>query len=186
MKYQFSLVYDLDTTLACAVAAYLDGEHYIFLHHKYSDKYEVLEYQNRILTVRQSWKLLGMQIGQVYTAEYIPPARFKNYNVKPYPWFIPSIHHLICVTTDLKYAEDLERNVTVSALDVEIEMPWWLYPWRSYLQKLIEKLKIEKDAEDMEMIKRREKLFGRGNIAAYLPDHQFMIHKDDFVRFFGS
>jgi len=46
-------------------------------------------------------------------------------------------------------------------------------------------LKREKDAEDMEMIERRAKLFGRGNIKSYLADHQFMLHKDDFVEHFG-
>jgi hypothetical protein len=36
------------------------------------------------------------------------------------------------------------------------------------------------------MIERRAQLFGRGNIKSYLADHQFMLHKDDFVEHFGS
>lgn len=47
-------------------------------------------------------------------------------------------------------------------------------------------LKKEKDLEDMDMILRRERLFGRGNIRGYLADHQFMLHKEDFVEHFGS
>ena len=51
---------------------------------------------------------------------------------------------------------------------VETKLPFWLYPLRYLIQKGIEKLKV---AEDMEMIYRREKLFGRGNNSVYLADH---------------
>ena len=69
---------------------------------------------------------------------------------------------------------------------VETKLPFWLYPLRCLIQKRIEKLKIEKDAEDMEMIYRREKLFGRGNNSVYLADHQFMLYKDDYVKHYGN
>ena len=51
---------------------------------------------------------------------------------------------------------------------------------RYLIQKGIEKLKV---AEDMEMIYRREKLFGRGNNSVYLADHQFILYKDDYGNF---
>ena len=110
-------------------------------------------------------------MGQVYTCEYVPPAQFKNYDIQPSLWYIPSIHHLISVNTDLKYLPNFEKDSTISILDVEIKLPFWLYPLRYLIQKGIKKLKIEKDAEDMEMIYRREKLFGRGNNSVYLADH---------------
>ena len=69
---------------------------------------------------------------------------------------------------------------------VETKLPFWLYPLRYLIQKGIKKLKIEKDAEDMEMIYRREKLFGRGNNSVYLADHQFMLYKDDYVKHYGN
>ena len=65
-------------------------------------------------------------------------------------------------------------------LYVEIKLPFWLYPLRYLIQKGIEKLKV---AEDMEMIYRREKLFGRGNNSVYLADHQFILYKDDHGNF---
>jgi hypothetical protein len=188
MKHCFSLVYELDAPIALAVAAYLDAEHYIFLHSRYTDRYEVLHHdpEKRIITVRQSWKLFGLRIGQVYTCEYVPPARFKNYATQPSPWFMPSIHHLISVTTDLKYTPNPEKDCTISTLEVDIEMPFWLYPFRFSLQKAIEKLKIEKDQEDIEMMARRAKLFGRNNNTVYLQEHQFMLYKDDYVKHYGQ
>jgi hypothetical protein len=188
MIYKFSLTYELDAPIAIAVAAYLDSEHYIFLHNDYTDKYAVLDHEPhaRIITVRQTWKLFGLSMGQVYTCEYVPPAQFKNYDVKPSPWYVPSIHHLISVSTDLRYLPNPEKDTTISILDVEVKLPFWLYPLRYLIQKGIEKLKVEKDAEDMEMIYRREKLFGRGNNLVYLADHQFMLYKDDYVKYYGN
>lgn len=187
MIHKFSLIYELDAPIAIAVAAYLDSEHYIFLHSGYTNKYEVLEHEphSRVIRVRQTWKLFGISIGQVYTCEYVPPAQFKNYAIQPSPWYIPSIHHLVSITTDLKYLPNPEKDTTISILDVEIKLPFWLYPFRFLLQKGIEKLKVEKDAEDMEMIDRREKLFGRGNNSVYLAEHQFMLYKDDYVKHYG-
>jgi hypothetical protein len=74
----------------------------------------------------------------------------------------------------------------VSHLTVDLELPFWLWPLRSIIEKRMCQLKKEKDAEDMDMIRRREKLFGRGNIKSYLLDHQFMLHKEDFVAHFGQ
>lgn len=188
MIHKFSLIYELDAPIAIAVAAYLDSEHYIFLHDDYTDKYEVLDHEpyTRIITVRQTWKLFGLRMGQIYTCEYVPPAQFKNYNIQPSPWYILSIHHLISISTDLKYLPNPEKDSTISILDVEIKLPFWLYPLRYLIQKGIEKLKVEKDAEDMEMIYRREELFGRGNNSVYLADHQFMLYKDDYVKHYGN
>jgi hypothetical protein len=185
MKHKFSVIYELDTTVAVAVATYLDAEHYVFLHNKYSPKYEVLSHEGRKVVVKQTWAYGGRRVGQIYTCEYIPPARFINYGIKPFPFYWPSVHHILTTKTDLRYypTEDGER--TVSHLDVEIDMPIWLWPIRHVIEQKLTALKKEKDQEDMEMVERRAKLFGRGNIRGYLADHQFMLHKEDFVEHFG-
>lgn len=51
MKHTFKLIYELDTTVGCAVAAYLDAEHYVFLHNKYSPQYEVVERNGRKIKI---------------------------------------------------------------------------------------------------------------------------------------
>jgi hypothetical protein len=88
--------------------------------------------------------------------------------------------------TDLRYFPNADGTATVSHLDVELELPFWLWPLRHVIERKMCALKREKDDEDMEMIERRAEIFGRGNIKAYLADHQFMLHKDDFVEHFGS
>jgi hypothetical protein len=187
MKHRFVLEYEIDCPVAIAVAVYLDAEHYVFLHKKYSDTYEVLRHDlpARKIFIRESWELFGLRIGQTCMTEYIPPATFLNYDVRPYPWWLPSIHHIMKSHTKLVYTEIPERNATLSTLEMELDMPFWLYPLRRWIQKAIERLKIEKDEQDIEMIKRRAALFGRENNSIYLADHQFILHKEDYLRHFG-
>jgi hypothetical protein len=88
--------------------------------------------------------------------------------------------------TDLRYYPNADDTATVSHLDVELDLPFFLWPFRHMIERKMCALKREKDQEDMEMVERRAKVFGRGNIKAYLADHQFMLHKDEFVKHFGN
>jgi hypothetical protein len=136
--------------------------------------------------VKQTWRYAGWTSAQTYTAEYQPPARFLQYDVRPSPSWLPSIHHLIRTRTDLRYYPTPDGDKTISHLDVEIDMPFWLWPARHLLEQTLSGLKRDKDQEDIAMIQRRAKLFGRGNIKSYLADHQFLFHKDAFVEHFGD
>lgn len=186
MIHRFELVYEMDTTLGCAVAAYLDAEHYAFLHSKYSPRYEVLEKSGRTIRIRQTWHFNKVRIGQLCTTEYRPPARFLNYDVSGWPAWLPSVHHVMKTRTELFYYPDATGQKTISHLCVELDAPAVMRPLLGKIQASMTALKKEKDMEDMDMIFRRERLFGRGNIKGYLADHQFMLHKDDFVQHFGT
>lgn len=186
MKHKFSLVYELDCPVSIAVAVYLDAEHYIYLHRKYAQEYEILETGPRRIRSRQSWRFMGLRIGQICWSEYIPPGEFKNYEVVPDPWWIPSVHHFCRVRTHLKYTPVEGKDTTLSTLDVEVDLPFWLWPLRHRIQRAIERLKREKDDEDVEMIQRRAELFGRGNNSVYLREDQFLLYKDDYVEHFGQ
>lgn len=186
MKHRFSLVYELDTPPAIAVAVYLDAEHYTFLHRKYIDRYEILSTGPRKTVTRQSWRFLGMRVGQVNTNEYRPPGEFLNYDHEPFPRWFPSVYHLVAITTHLKYTPLEGGEKTLSTLDVEVDMPFFLWPLRKLIQKTIERIKIEKDDEDIAMVLRRAKIFGRRNNSIYLREDQFLLHKDDYVEHFGK
>jgi hypothetical protein len=99
---------------------------------------------------------------------------------------MPRIHYVMKTRTDLRYYPTADGQRTVSHLEVELDLPAWLWPMRQRIEQKLCQLKCEKDVEDIDMIKRREQIFGRGNLKAYLADHQFMLHKDDFVAHFGS
>jgi hypothetical protein len=184
-RHTFCYEYELDTSVAVAVATYLDVEHYMFLHHKYSPDYEIIHTQKNKTVVSQHWKLGFLKVGQTYTAEYLPPARFKNYDLRSNNSLIPNIHSFVGVTTDLKYESTNDGKRTKSILDVELDIPFWLWAFRKTIENKIKKLKWEKDLEDIAMIKRREALFGFGNYQHYLKPSQFMLHKDSFMDYFG-
>lgn len=185
MKHRFTLVYELDCPLHIAVVTYLDAEHYIFLHRKHTDLYEVVKREPLKTTIRQAWKLGGVHLGYTSVGEYRPPAEFLNYGIRPNPRWIPSFWHLVDIKTHLIYSEIPGTDRTLSTLEVEVDLPFFLWPLRHRMQRRIERLKIEKDDEDIVMIKRREKLYGRGNLVGYLHEGQFLLYKDAFVEHFG-
>lgn len=186
MKHEFTVIEELDCPLPVAVAAYLDCEHYLHLHKGLTDSLEVLKVDGFKVTVRQSWKAFGIKLGHDKTGEYLPPAEFRIYDVVPAPRWIPSVHHLIDIKTRLRYAAVPERDATAMTFDVALDMPFWLLPLRGLLQRLIERMHAQQNAEDLAMIKRREKLVGRENLlAVYLRPHHFCYHKDEFVKRFG-
>ena len=186
MIHRFTVVEELDCPLAVAVAAYLDCEHYIHLHRSLTDSLEVVKVDGFKVTVRQTWKALGLKLGHDKTGEYVPPAEFLIYDVVPAPKWFPSVHHVLDIRTRLRYTPVPERDSTMMTFDVELGLPFWLWPLRGLLQRLIERLHAQQNAEDLAMIKRRERLVGRENLlAVYLKDHHFCYHKDEFLKHFG-
>lgn len=186
MKHRFTVAEELDCPLAVAVAAYLDCEHYLYLHRSLTDSLEIMKVDGLKITVRQSWKAFGLKLGHDKTGEYLPPSEFRIYGVTPAPRWFPSVHHFVDITTRLRYAAVPERDATMMTFDVELGLPFWLWPARGLLQRLIETLHAAQNAEDLAMIRRRERLVGRENLlAAYLRDHHFCYHKDEFLKHFG-
>ena len=115
-----------------------------------------------------------------------PPARLLNYDIEPDPWWFPSIYHLVNVRTDLRYYPDQTGTKTVSDLEIELDLAFWLWPFRHMMRRKMERMKIAKDMEDIAMIKRRDEIFGRDDIKPYLAKHQFLLYKDRFVEHFGG
>lgn len=186
MKHSFKVCYELDTPLAIAVAIYLDCEHYIYLHRALTNSIEIIEKGADYYKCHQTWKILGMRVGQSYTCKYHAPATFINEDLKPFPAWLPSIHHIVKTKTTLRYYENPATKATLSELTVEMDMPFWLYPFRKFIQSVIEKIKILKDLEDVALFDRRAKYFGRESNSVYLKRHQFLLHKEDYVKHFGE
>jgi hypothetical protein len=135
--------------------------------------------------VRQTWKELGLKLGHIKHGTYVPPAEFLIDHVTPSPWWLPSVHHFMGIRTRLRYFDNKPRDSTGFVFDVELELPFWLWPLRRFMQQLVERMHDVQNMEDMVLIKRRERLFGRGDATDYLADHHFMYHKDDYLKHFG-
>jgi hypothetical protein len=184
LKHELEIRYELDMPLAVAVGLYLDCEHYIFLHRALSNRIAVLETGPSYYKYRQSWNLFGLAFGQTYKCRYVAPSTFVNYDIEPSPRWLPSFHHLIKVRTTLSYSETARRT-TLSRFTAEIEMPRWLAPLKGLICRTVERLKILKDLEDVALVDRRARLFGRDDNSPFLRPHQFLLHKDEYLKYFG-
>jgi len=182
--HSFSMTYEMDVSLGEAVAAYLDAEHYAFLHSKYIPQYKIEHAGDLKVKITQIWKMGLWRAGQSCICEYVPPACFLNYDLKSVNKWIPSIHWFIRTETELNYYVSEETNLLVSDLKITLTMPWILFPLRHLLEKKLKQLKLEKDLEDLEMIVRRQRLFGRNNLKPYFAKHQFLLHKEAFCSHF--
>ena len=189
MNHKFDIEMVLDAPIGPLVAAYMDAEHYVHLHKDNTSKYTVLEKlkENGLkIRVRQYWKFLGYFAGQECVSEYIPPATFRHYNFKPVPWWIPSPHHLVTIQTTLNHYPDDNQQKTISRTRIEIDMPFWLYPFRKWMERWFWNIQKRVSDEDMHMIMRREKIFGRNNINSYLAKSQFLLYKEEFAKHFAA
>lgn len=186
MKYSFDVIYEIDCTVGEAVAAYLDAEHYMFLHRKWMPQYRALSQDGFKIEIEQTWSNGFITTGNRCMTEYVPPARFLNYNLKPIPAWLPSIHHLIRTNTDLRYYPSEDGQHTVSHLRIGLDMPWFFWPFRKSIERRLTRLKIEKDQEDVDMVARRQRIYGRGNLRSYLNKDVFMLHKEAFCAAFGD
>ena len=185
MRHIFEVIYEIDCTVGEAVAAYLDAEHYMFLHHSYTPRYEALWRDGTKIAILQAWQAGPLTMGNSCTTEYQPPSRFLNYDIKPVPAWLPSIHHLVKTKTELHYYASEDGWRTVSHLTVTLDMPWFMWPLRKLIEARLTRLKIEKDQEDVDMITRSQRAFGRGNLSHYFRKDVFLLHKDVFLAHFG-
>jgi hypothetical protein len=185
VKHSFTVIHEQDCTPAEAVGAFLDCEHYIYLHSQLITRMDVLKVEGRAVTYRQHLQFLGLRTTQEMTLEYQPPGHFRTYDIKPSPWWVPSVHHIVKVIVDVDYSAHPDRDTTIMRFDCQLDMPFWLWPARKVLQWALERMHWQKDQEDLEAIQRRARLFGRGNIAHLIAPHQFLLHKDDYIAHFG-
>lgn len=186
IKHHFTVIEDQDAPLAIAVGAYLDCEHYIYLHKSLMKKLEVVWHDGLKTRLKQTLTWFGLTMTQEFTLEYVPPGHFKSYDIVANPWWMPSVHHLVKnVAVDVHYKKHPEKDTTLMQFDVSMDIHWWAWPLRKVIQKLMEDIHHLKDQEDLHAIKRRADFYGRRNNSSYLVDYQFLLHKDEYMKWFG-
>jgi len=185
MKYNFQASYLIDAAQSLVVGAYLDCEHYYYLHDEAIQHCEILDYSPTHIRWNQIWRIFNFKIGHTLTTKYIPPATFVNEKIQAFPIWLPSIHHIIKVESrsDFYYWDE---KTTLSLFTVDIDMPWYVYPFRKILKYLILRFKILIDLEDVAMLARKTYLFGSKSVFHLLHKDQFILFKDEFVKSFGG
>src|ERR1700686_4838863 len=115
MRHAFCLAEnDYDYDLLTAVTAYLDCEHYAWLHSRNYSHYAILEDGPTTSRVIRHSKYFGIVFEQRHLREYIPPSEFRMSADKPFP-----IHTHTTFTST-------ESGGTHRSVDVSVELPFVL------------------------------------------------------------
>lgn len=185
MKHNFQAPYLIDAPQSLVVGAYLDCEHYYYLHDNAIQHCEILEYSPTHIRWNQVWRIFGFRIGHTLTTRYLPPATFINEKIMAFPQWLPSIHHFVKVESrsDFYHWDD---KTTLSIFTVDMNLPWYIYPFRNILKYLILRFKILIDLEDVAMLARKTHVFGSQSVFHLLHKDQFILFKDEFSKNFGD
>ena len=183
MKYEFSQIYEFPSSVPTAVVTFLDCEHYAHLHSDIETRFEIIDINENKCRQKIDYKWSFLEWSQITTVEYTPPATLTQYDSVIKGKGVSALANLLKVKTTLRYYLD-DNDKTISDLKYEINMPFWMYPFRGWIRKRLEKMKLEKDNQDIEMIQHREKLFGKDHVKGYLAPHQLILFKELFIKTF--
>jgi hypothetical protein len=173
VKYAFRLAEDdYDYDVLTAVTAYLDCEHYAWLHARNYSHYEILEDGPTTSRVIQHSKYLGFTFRQRHVREYLPPSQFRMASDRPFP---------IYTHTRFVAREDGGAHRTV---DVTIDLPMLLWPLRGLLAAHLRRYDARVYAEDAAAAVRRARYLGKNNWAWAFRPSQFLLHKDAVIEAF--
>jgi hypothetical protein len=211
MNFTFIQKYTYPVSMASAVAIYLDCEHYTFLHATCETKYKITSITEDKCVSVNYYKSGIFKWKQISTTEYISPATLKQYDITIKGYGLAIFANLFNVKTTLRYYYndsdceilDIEKSeikklhkndkTLISEILYEIEMPFFIYPFRNFLKNRLENIKIKKDIEDLDFIKRRIALFGDDKVNSkssywfpYLKKNYFMLFKEKFMNNFFS
>ena len=208
MKFSFKQTYTFPVTVASAVAVYLDCEHYVYLHNSCEKKYKTIKSDSTKCVSEIYYQSGFFSWVQNSTTEYLGLSELRQYNVSIKGIGPAIIANFLNVKTRLRYfhntrdclVEDIENNfkqikikkdnnVVLSEIKYELDIPFFIYPFKNILKNRLIKMKRHKDLEDYSMIKKRIKLYGSDlpvdktspYWAPYLKDSYFLLFKDKFV-----
>jgi hypothetical protein len=173
VKYTFRLTEDdYDYDVLSAVTAYLDCEHYAWLHARNYSHYEILEDGPTTSRIIQHSKYLAFTFKQHHFREYLPPSEFRMASDKPFPIF-----------THTRFSERADGGVH-RTVDVTIDLPLPLWPLRGLLAAHLRRYDARVYGEDARAADRRAKYLGKNNWAWAFRPSQFLLHKDAVVAAF--
>ena len=173
MKYAFRLTEDeYDYDVLTAVTAYLDCEHYAWLHARNYSHYEILEDGPTTSRIIQHSKYWFLTFKQHHFREYFPPSEFRMASDMPFPIF-----------THTRFAQRADGGVH-RTVDVTIDLPWLLWPLRGLLARHLRRYDARVYGEDAAAAARRARYLGKNNWAWAFRPSQFLLHKDAVMAAF--
>ena len=165
---------DYDYDVLSAVTAYLDCEHYAWLHARNYSHYEILEDGPTTSRIIQHSRYFGFTFKQHHFREYLPPSEFRMASDKPFP-----------INTHTSFTRRADGGVHRS-VDVSMDLPFFLWPFRMLLAAHLRRYDARVYGEDAAAARRRERYLGKNNWAWAFRPSQFLLHKDAVMEAFRA
>jgi hypothetical protein len=163
---------DYDYDVLTAVTAYLDCEHYAWLHARNYSHYEILEDGPTTSRIIQHSKYLGITFKQHHLREYLPPSEFRMSSDRPFP-----------IYTHTRFAPRADGGVH-RTVDVTIDLPVVLWSLRRLLAAHLRRYDARVYGQDAAAAARRARYLGKDNWAWAFRPSQFLLHKDTVIAAF--
>lgn len=177
------LKYKIKTTLPEIVAAYLDVEHFDYLHDDLVEDFQVHTYTATKIIWSKVWKIFTLPIRVELTTEYDGPSSFLTIMKIAPNTILGNIFKSLKVTNKLIYFETNDNSI-LSDSRVEIILYRFLWPFEKIILNEMIKLKTILDLEDVAMLDRKAYLIPSAREKIYTKKNQFLLFKETYNKFF--
>lgn len=165
MIHRFEIVKQVPASAANVIVNYFDLEH-LEMHRAFRSVRVVHEGQTSACYLLRL-RFLGLPLSSFTYYEFIPP----NTIINAARAFFGTVKTTSQITAVAE--QPAQTNIHVQ---VEIDMPKWLYPLRALPEWALRRLNKQLFAEDLAIWSRRQTLFGDG-VDDYLSDHNYLLFK---------
>lgn len=175
MKHRFTILKRMEASLPEVIANYLDLEHIPV--HSGLRGCEVLSETERTACFVLTSKVGPLPVRNVHYFEFRPPHQILH--------VVKSPLGPMRVLSTARDASGPEGACTEVEVDVEIELPRLVFPFRALVERVLRHLNRVVLDEDMTVLRRRERLFGPW-IEDYLRPRQRILFKELFRQHYSQ
>ena len=175
MLIRFAIDKPVKASLSNVIANYLDLEHVVF--HPGLSNCRVYSETERVACFALDSKIGPFRLRNVHYFEFRPPNQILQVVKTP-------IGPMRVLATAESRSDDAAAPRCVVHVDVELDVPWFVYPFRNLLVPLLRRTDHKVMVEDNLLIERRQRLFG-DFIEDYLQPEHKMLFKELFRRHYS-
>ena len=176
MLFRFAIDKRVRASVSNVIANYLDLEHVVF--HSGLTNCQVYSETDRAACFTLESRIGPFRFRNVHYFEFRPPNRIFQ-TIKS-----PLGPMRVLATATATSVDPVEPQCFVH-VDVEIDLPWFVYPFRGLLQPILERTDHKVMVEDNLLIERRQRLFG-DFIEDYLQPEHKILFKDLFRHHYAT
>ena len=175
MLFRFAIDKPIKASVSNVIANYLDLEH-VGLHSRLGE-IRVYSETDRAASFSLESRIGPFRLQAIHYFEFRPPNQIFQALKSP-------LGPMRVLATARAASEDPERPLCIVHVDVALDLPWYVYPVRGLLRRILERADHRVMLEDNSLIERRQRLFG-DYIEDYLQPEHKILFKELFRRHYS-